>query len=82
MEQLPNNSVVYFHNLGYDARMFNDFEIMNSVDKGNKIMSQKFKYNGKNIIFKDSLMITQIALVKFPKCFGLDCGQKEMFPYR
>ena len=82
MDVLPDNAVVYFHNLGYDAKMFNDFDIMNSIDKGSKTMSQTFKYNKKNITFKDSLSIISMSLAKFPKTFNLKSGEKEMFPYK
>ena len=81
LNELPNNAVVYFHNLGYDARMFSDFNITQSIDKGTKTMNQKFKYKGKNITFKDSLSILMMKLSNFPKTFGLKCGEKEMFPY-
>ena len=79
---LPNNAVVYFHNLGYDAKMFSKFDIQSSIDKGTRTMSQKFKYNGKNIIFKDSLSILSMPLAKFPSIFHLKSGEKEMFPYK
>jgi hypothetical protein len=82
MDELPDNAVVYFHHLGYDAKMFNDFDIMNSIDKGSKTMSQTFKYNKKNITFKDSLSIISMSLAKFPKTFNLKSGEKEMFPYK
>ena len=78
---LPNNSIVYFHNLGYDAKMFSDFNLTKSIDKGSRVMSQQIKYNDKSITFKDSLSILSMKLSKFPTTFGLECGEKEMFPY-
>ena len=45
-------------------------------------MSQKIKYRGKNIIFKDSLSITGMKLSRFPAAYGLKSGEKEMFPYK
>ena len=81
LEVLPNNSIVYFHNLGYDAKMFSDFIILNSIDKASRTMSQSIKYNGKRITFKDSLSILSMKLSKFPETFKLKCGEKEMFPY-
>ena len=82
MDILPNNAVVYFHNLGYDTKMFSDFIITQSIDKGTRTMSQNFKYKGKNIIFKDSLSILSMKLSRFPQTFNLECGEKEMFPYK
>ncbi|MBR4316128.1 MAG: hypothetical protein IKP65_04065, partial [Alphaproteobacteria bacterium] len=78
---LPNNAVVYFHNLGYDAKMFSDYPITQSIDKGTKTMNMKISYKGKFITFKDSYSILSMKLAKFPKTFGLKCGEKEMFPY-
>ena len=47
MDILPDNAVVYFHNLGYDVTMFTQLEagkkrskIMNNIDKGSKTISQ------------------------------------------
>ena len=79
---LPNNSVVYFHNLGYDARMFSKFVITSSIDKGTKTMTQQFNHKGKHITFKDSYSIISMPLSKFPEAFNLESGEKEMFPYR
>lgn len=78
---LPNNAVVYFHNLGYDAKMFSDFNLTQSIDKGTKTMNMNINYKGKFITFKDSYSILSMKLAKFPKTFGLKCGEKEMFPY-
>lgn len=82
LDRLPDNAVVYFHNLGYDAKMFSDFRIQQSIDKGSRTMSQNIKYKGKNVTFKDSLSILSMKLSRFPQTFGLKCGEKEMFPYR
>ena len=79
---LPNNSVVYFHNLGYDVRMFSEFSICSSIDKGTKTMTQKFNYKGKHITFKDSHSIISMKLSKFPNAFNLESGEKEIFPYK
>ena len=70
LKVLPDNAVVYFHNLGYDAKMFSFFNITNSIDKGSKTMSQTIKYDGKKITFKDSYSIISMKLKKFPQTFG------------
>ena len=82
LDALPNHSVVYFHNLAYDARMFSNYTITNSIDKGTRTMSQTFNYSGKQIIFKDSLSLINMKLSKFPSAFNLKTGEKEMFPYK
>ena len=79
---LPNHSVVYFHNLAYDARMFSQYTITNSIDKGTRTMSQTLEYCGKQIIFKDSLSLINMPLSRFPAAFHLESGEKEMFPYK
>ena len=61
--------------------MFSQYCITSSIDKGTKTMTQKIKYDKKNIIFKDSYSILTMKLSKFPSAFKLDSCQKEMFPY-
>ena len=82
LDALPDHSVVYFHNLAYDARMFSNFDITNSIDKGTRTMSQSFTHNGKQITFKDSLSLINMKLSRFPSAFHLKSGEKEMFPYK
>ena len=81
LEDLPNNALVYFHNLAYDIRQFHDFNIIQGIEKGTKIMNATINYKGKIIYFKDSLSIINMKLADFPKAFGLKTGSKEMFPY-
>ena len=82
LDKLENNSLVYFHNLGYDIRQFNEYIINQEINKGTKVMNATIFYKDKKIYFKDSLSIVSMKLADFPKSFGLDCGQKEMFPYK
>lgn len=82
LDKLENNSLVYFHNLGYDIRQFNEYIIGQEINKGSKVMNATIFYKDKIIYFKDSLSVVSMKLADFPKSFGLDCGQKEMFPYK
>lgn len=82
LDKLENNSLVYFHNLGYDIRQFNEYIIGQEINKGTKIMNATIFFKDKIIYFKDSLSVVSMKLADFPKSFGLDCGQKEMFPYK
>ena len=82
LNNLENNSLVYFHNLGYDIRQFNEYIINKECCKGTKIMNAQIIYKDNIIYFKDSLSIVSMKLADFPKSFNLDCGQKEMFPYK
>lgn len=82
LDKLENNSLVYFHNLGYDIRQFNEYIINKECCKNTKVMNAEIIYNDKKIYFKDTLSIVSMKLADFPKSFNLDCGQKEMFPYK
>ena len=82
LDKLENNSLVYFHNLGYDIRQFNEYIINKECCKNTKVMNAEIIYKGKKIYFKDTLSIVSMKLADFPKSFGLDCGEKEMFPYK
>lgn len=82
LDNIENNSLVYFHNLGYDIRQFNEYIINKECCKNTKVMNAEIIYKGKKIYFKDTLSIVSMKLADFPKSFNLDCGQKEMFPYK
>ena len=82
LDNIENNSLVYFHNLGYDIRQFNEYIINKECCKNTKVMNAEIIYKGKKIYFKDTLSIVSMKLADFPKSFGLNCGQKEMFPYK
>ena len=81
LDKIEDHALVYFHNLAYDIRQFNQFDIIDQHDKNTKVMDGKIKYKGKTIYFKDSLSIVSMKLADFPTSFNLDCGIKEMFPY-
>ena len=82
LDKIEDHALVYFHNLAYDIRQFNEFDITNQHVKGNKTMDGQINYKGKTIYFKDSLSIVSMKLADFPTSFNLDCGIKEMFPYK
>lgn len=82
LDKIEDHALVYFHNLAYDIRQFNKFDITNQHVKGNKTMDAQIKYKGKTIHFKDSLSVVSMKLADFPTSFNLDCGIKEMFPYK
>lgn len=81
LDKMEDHALVYFHNLAYDIRQFNKFDITDQQVKGNKTMSAQIHHKGKTIYFKDSLSIVSMKLADFPTSFNLDCGIKEMFPY-
>ena len=79
---LPDNSVVYFHNLAYDIRMIAQYGINKSIIKGTKVMKGDIKYENKNIHLKDSLPILSCKLSQLPQMFNIPDIQKEIFPYK
>ena len=81
LDKIEDHALVYFHNLAYDIRQFNKFDIIGQHVKNTKVMDGQIKHKGKTIYFKDSLSIISMKLADFPKSFNLDCGIKEMFPY-
>ena len=81
LDNIEDHALVYFHNLAYDIRQFNEYDITNQHVKGNKTMDGQINYKGKTIYFKDSLSVISMKLADFPTSFNLDCGIKEMFPY-
>lgn len=92
LESLPNKCIVYFHNLGYDARLMSKYKFRNQIMKDGKIITTTIIYFStdpvtkkkvsKSIKLKDSYSILTMKLSNFVKAFNLKCGQKEMFPYK
>ena len=81
LEKIPDNSVVFFHNLGYDARMFARFGLKSSIQRGSQMICCTVNYNGKTIKFHDTLQILRCKISDLPKRFHLPEMQKELFPY-
>lgn len=88
LEFIPNNSVIYFHNLAYDIRMIcsccEGVEIKKSVNKGaSKTFCFNISFMNKNIMFKDTLSILSCKLSMLPQMFDLGMDlKKEIFPYK
>ena len=78
---LPTESVVYFHNLGYDGRLLAPYGVQRSIIKGTKMYSLDLTFEGKIIHCKDSLALLQAPLSMFPKMFNLPDIEKEAMPY-
>ena len=82
LEALPNNAVVYFHNLQYDSKFFINYGATGElIGKGHKDYLITLNYNNKTITLKDSLALIPKKLADFPKMFNLAAGDKECFPY-
>ncbi|WP_289705269.1 DNA polymerase, partial [Bacteroides acidifaciens] len=82
LDYLPDDAVVYFHNLAYDIRMLASFGLAKSIIKGTKTMKADIKYLNKTIHLKDSLPILSCKLSQLPSMFDIPDIQKEIFPYK
>ena len=85
LNDLPNNAVVYFHNLGFDGNFFYNFACKDIIKKGNRIMSMSVEHDNKRFTLKDSYSLLPEKLAKFPKlfpqAFEKQQVQKEYMPY-
>ena len=84
IDRIEDKSTVYFHNLGYDSRLFLAQGInvaRNIITKGSKVMSITMKKGSKMVYLKDSYSLLSMPLTAFPSSFGLKNIKKEMFPY-
>lgn len=81
LERLPNKSLVFFHNLGYDGRFLAKHGVCMCVKKGGKIMSMRLNYRNKTLYFRDSYSMITSPLAKFPSMFNIPKVQKELYPY-
>jgi len=83
LKKIKRNSLVYFHNLGFDFRMIYNYldQIDDYIANGNKIKCVTGKYNKIWIKFKDTYAFLNYKLSQFPKMFNLDDIQKEVYPY-
>ena len=73
--------LVYFHNLGYDINFLAKYGIINSMQRGRKMLSTEILFNGMIITFKDSASLLPMKLSSFGSVFGLKV-HKELFPYK
>ena len=85
LNELPADSIIYFHNLGFDGNFFFNYADKCPIKKGNKIMSMPLEFNGKKFTLKDSYSLLPSKLADFPKLFPKAFAetniQKEYFPY-
>lgn len=81
LDFLPDNAIVYFHNLGYDIRFFAKYGIKRAIIKGSRTMKASIEYKNKIIEFRDTLPILSCKLSAMPKMFNIEGIKKELFPY-
>ena len=83
---LPNNSLIYFHNLKYDACFFmneSDDYSCNIIQRNGQVIQliiKTYKPEKKVLTFRDSYSLIPSKLAKFDEMFGLKV-HKEVMPY-
>ena len=93
LELLPDKSLIYAHNLGYDGRIIlselpeNELKIKHCITKGSLMYELEINYNNKTLIFRDSMAMIASKLKNFPAMFGEAYGKdfkirKEVYPYQ
>ena len=81
LNYLETDSLIYFHNLGYDFAFFAKyFTVQKIIKSGSSIKIIKGIYKKKKLTFKDSAAMIPSALNKFSEMFKLSV-QKEIMPY-
>lgn len=83
LDLIPNNTIVYFHNLKYDKCFLFDHltYIKKYVEKDGQLYAIECEHNNKHIVFRDSLKMVPMALSQFAKSFDLEV-EKEIMPYQ
>ena len=85
MNDLPDQAIVYFHNLGFDGNFFFKFGSRELIKKGSKTMQMNVEYRGKKFTLKDSYSLFPKKLrdfpSSFPNAFVNSNVQKEFMPY-
>ena len=83
LDVFPKNAVVFTRNLKhYNNFIIQHFDaIRKKVSKNRTIYRIDGVYKCKKITFRDSAQLITAKLAAFPEMFGLETGQKELFPY-
>jgi hypothetical protein len=83
LEYVPKNSLIYFHNLGYDIRFLARYGICGGINKGTWTINATIRFMGKKIKLADSFELITDKLCYFTKMFGFEKTiRKELFPYK
>ncbi len=81
LDFLPDNAVIYYHNLAYDIRFVSKYGLKSSIIKGTRVMKGMIEYNDKILHFMDTLPILSCRLEQLPGMFKIKGIKKELFPY-
>lgn len=79
LDQIPSNSIVYFHNLKYDfSLLLKELKIKKTIEMNNNLYSVTCDYKNKTIEFRDSLKMINCALRKFGSMFDLNINKGDV----
>ena len=87
MNELPDQALIYFHNLGFDGNFFYGYANKTPIKKGSKIMSMPLQFKDKTFTLKDSYSLLPTKLSEFTKLFPNAFAKegenikKEFMPY-
>ena len=85
LDAIPDKSVVWFHNLGFDIRFISKYLSFSwqskVIQNGTKTKQCDGFYKGKTLTFKDSYSFVSSPLSAMPKMFGIEEMSKESFPH-
>lgn len=82
LNRVPDLSIVYFHNLGYDINfLFEHCRSQSFIRNGSFVYLYVADYQGKKLTFRDSYAMIPDKLAGFPKMFGMPNIKKEIMPY-
>ena len=81
LDSIDCNTILVAHNATYDYRFLVHYLQNNKeLARGNTLISSKSKYNGHEIIIKDSYKLITSLLFDFQKIFNLGEIEKEIMP--
>ena len=82
---IPDSSIIWFHNLGFDIRFLIKYLSISSreclIETGNSMKRIKAKYFGKNLCFQDTKAFLAMPLKDMPEMFYIENLDKECFPH-
>jgi len=81
LNAIPDNSIIYFHNLKYDFQhIFRHCNLTGDCEKDGQYYSIDIRFYKKKFTLRDSYKMISSPLKAFSKIFSLEC-KKEVMPY-
>jgi hypothetical protein len=83
LDKLPDYSVIYYHNLGYDLNfIYEHVKALTFIKNGSMVYLFTCMYKGKTLEFRDTYPLISDRLCNFPKLFNMPEIKKEIMPYK